>query len=129
MARNFLTDAMWDKLAPLLPPERGGMGRPYQPHRPWIEAILWKHRTGAPWRDVPEEYGSWKSIHCRFNRWSKAGVWQSVLEALQRDADTEWVMIDSSIIRAHQDAAGAQKGGSLTRRSAVPEEGVTPRST
>jgi transposase len=48
MARTFLTDEMWDKLAPLLPPERGGMGRPHQPHRPWIEAILWKHRTGAP---------------------------------------------------------------------------------
>ena len=64
MARTVLTDAMWDKRAPHLPPERGGMGRPYHPHRPWIEAILWRHRTGAPWRDVPEEYGSWRSIAC-----------------------------------------------------------------
>lgn len=97
MPRSFLTDEMWGKLAPLLPPERGGKGRPQKAHRPWIKAILWKHRTGAPWRDLPEEFGSWKSIYCRFNRWSNAGVWQSLLEALRVEADTEWLMIDSSV--------------------------------
>ena len=129
MARSFLTDVMWKKLAPLLPPERGGMGRPQNAHRPWIEAILWKHRTGAPWRDLPEEFGSWKSVYCRFNRWSKVGVWQSLLEALRGDADTEWLMIDASIIRAHQHAAGAKKKGSSIKPSDDPEEGFQPRST
>jgi transposase len=129
MARCFLTDEMWVKLAALLPPEKGETGRPYNAHRPWIEAILWKHRTGAPWRDLPEEFGSWKSIYCRFNRWSKAGVWQAVLEVLRGDADTEWLMIDSTVIRAHQHAAGAGKGGSRTRHSAGPEADCLRRCT
>ena len=123
MARSFLTNEMWEKLAPLLPPERSATGRPQHAHRPWLEAILWKHRTGAPWRDLPNEFGSWKSIYCRFNRWSKAGVWQRLLEALRADADTEWLMIDSSVIRAHQHASGARKGGSRTRQSGGLEEG------
>lgn len=117
MPRSFLTDAMWEKLAALLPPEKGETGRPNHEHRPWIEAILWKHRTGAPWRDIPGEFVRWKSIYSRFNRWSKVGMWQAVLEVLREDADTEWVMIDSTVIRAHQHAAGAEKGGSRTRLS------------
>ena len=89
MPRSFLTDGMWDKLVPLLPPEKGETGRPYNAHRPWLEAILWKHRTGAPWRDLPEEFGSWKSLYSRFKRWSKVGLWQAALEVLRQDADTE----------------------------------------
>jgi transposase len=123
MTRSFLTNEMWEKLAPLLPPERGVTGRPQHSHRPWLEAILWKHRTGAPWRDLPGEFGSWKSIYCRFNRWSKAGVWQRLLEALRADADTEWLMIDSSVIRAHQHASGARRGGSRIRQSGDHEAG------
>ncbi|WP_394366772.1 transposase [Mesoterricola silvestris] len=73
MPRSLLADVMWDKLVPLLPPEKGETGRPTNAHRPWLEAILWKHRTGAPWRDLPEEFGSWRSIYSRFNRWSKVG--------------------------------------------------------
>ena len=114
MPRSFLTDEMWLKLAPLLPPERGGMGRsrlPNRPIRPMVEAILWKHRTGAPWRDMPEAFGPWTSIYTRFNAWSKRGVWQEVLEWLRKDADLEWVMLDGTIARAHQHSAG-QKGGS-----------------
>lgn len=115
MLRSFLTDEMWEKLVVLLPPEKGETGRPCHAHRPWIEAILWKHRTGAPWRDLPEEFGTWSSIYSRFNRWSKVGVWQAALEVLREDADTEWLMIDSTVIRAHQHASGAEKGGSKTR--------------
>ena len=111
MPRSFLTDEMWLKLAPLLPPERGGMGRSRLPNRPMVEAILWKHRTGAPWRDMPEAFGPWTSIYTRFNAWSKRGVWQEVLEWLRKDADLEWVMLDGTIARAHQHSAG-QKGGS-----------------
>jgi transposase len=62
-----------------------------------IEAILWKHRTGAPWRDLPAEFGSWNSVFCRFNRWSKVGLWQTILEVLRIEADTEWLMIDATI--------------------------------
>jgi len=63
MPRRFLTEAMWDKLAPLLPPERGGIGRPRFSNRLMVEAILWKHRTGAPWRDLPEDFGPWSSVY------------------------------------------------------------------
>jgi putative transposase len=129
MPRSFLTDVMWDKLVPLLPPEKGETGRPYNAHRPWLEAILWKHRTGAPWRDLPEEFGSWRSIYSRFNRWSKVGLWQAALEVLRQDADTEWLMIDSTVIRAHQHASGAEKGGSKTRPSAGPEGAYPPKCT
>ncbi len=129
MTRSSLTEEMWEKLAALLPPEKGETGRPYNSHRPWIEAILWKHRTGAPWRDLPEEFGSWKSIYCRFNRWSKAGVWQAVLEVLRGDADTEWLMIDSTVIRAHQHSAGAERGGSKTKPLADPGAGCLRKCT
>ena len=129
MLRSFLTDEMYAKLEPFLPPERGGMGHPPNPHRPIIEAILWKHRTGAPWRDLPAEYGPWNSVFTRFNRWSKVGLWQAILETLRGEADTEWLMVDATIIRAHQHASGAEKGGSSTRRSDDPEEGFPPRST
>ena len=109
MPRSYLTDYMWDKLAPLLPPERGKTGRPSKNHLNMIEAILWKHRTGAPWRDLPEEFGPWISVFTRFNRWSKVGLWQTILEALRDEADTEWLMIDATVIKAHQHAAGAVK--------------------
>jgi transposase len=75
-----------------------------------VEAILWKHRTGAPWRDLPESFGPWTSVFTRFNTWSKKGVWQSILEVLRKDADVEWVMLDGTIARAHQHSAG-QGGG------------------
>lgn len=111
MPRSFLTEAMWGKLAPLLPPERGGMGRPRFSNRLMVEAILWKHRTGAPWRDLPEDFGPWTSVYTRFDTWSRRGVWQDVLEWLRREADCEAVMLDGTIARAHQHSAG-QKGGS-----------------
>jgi len=69
---------------------------------------MWIAKTGAPWRDLPEEYGKWFTVHKRFLRWSKNGVWQMVFNTLAVDADTEWLMIDSTIIRAHQHAAGAK---------------------
>jgi putative transposase len=119
MARSFLTDEMWERLAPLLPPERGGMGRMRLPNRRMVEAILWRLRTGAPWRDLPEEFGPWTSVYTRFDTWNRRGVWQGVLEWLRREADLEWVMIDGTIVRAHQHTAG-QKGGSETKPSDDP---------
>ena len=109
MPRSFLTEAMREKLGPLLPPEGGGMGRPGFSNRLMVAAILWKHRTGAPWRDLPEDFGPWTSVCTRFNTWSKRGVWQDVLECLRREADCEAVMLDGTMARAHQHSAG-QRG-------------------
>ena len=120
MSRKDLTDAQWERLRPLLPPQRAGRGRPAKDHRPIINGLLWLDRTGAPWRDLPAEYGPWQTVAARFYRWRRAGVWDRVLAALQTQADAkgalDWTLhhVDGTIIRAHQHAAGAQKGGSIT---------------
>ena len=116
MDRPELTDAQWERLRPLLPPQKPRTGRPANDHRTVLEGILWVLRTGAPWRDLPARYGSWKTVSSRFYRWRQAGVWERVLAALQRRADAEgkvnWALhfVDSTVVRAHQHAAGA-KGG------------------
>jgi transposase len=148
MAREILTDEQWDRIRPLLPPQRPKTGRPAKDHRTVVEAILWIDRTGAPWRDLPQEFGPWQSIATRFYRWVEAGVWDHVLAELQRQADAEgdldWNLhhIDGSSIRAHQHAAGAKKGEALTthqrrqrkirrqrRPSGEAEADSRPRST
>jgi putative transposase len=126
MARSFLTDSMWERLAPLLPPETGGPGPHRISNRLIVEAILWKHRTGAPWRDMPSEFPPWETVFTRFNRWSKRGVWHHVMLALEKEDPGECIMLDGSSIRAHQHSAG-QKGGA--RNSVVREAGSLPRST
>lgn len=121
MARDTLTDEQWERLRPLLPPQKPKTGRPSKDHRTILSAILWIDRTGAPWRDLPPEYGPWRTVATRFYRWVNAGVWERVLEELQRQADSEgeldWTLhhVDGSVLRAHQHAAGAKgakKGGS-----------------
>lgn len=88
----------------------GRRGRPSKPHRPVVEAIVWVLRTGAPWRDLPTEAGPWKTVYNRFRRWCIAGVWRAVMVELGRGgaAEGELVLVDGSIVRAHQHAAGAQ---------------------
>lgn len=112
----MLSDAMWDRLAPLLPPERGRKARPARENRMMVEAMLWRLRVGSPWRDLPESFGPWESVYTRFSRWSRQGLWQRVLKELSRHADEEWLMLDATVVRAHQHAAGA-KGGSGPRHS------------
>jgi transposase len=117
MARTTreLSDAQWAKLAPLLPPRRPKMGRPPKDHRPIMEAIVWLDRTGAPWRDLPCEYGPWETVASRFYRWRRRGVWDRVLAALQAQAqvrgELDWLLhfVDGSVVRAHQHAAGARR--------------------
>jgi transposase len=115
MRRHELTDEQWERLEPLLPPEKPTTGRPNQDHRRMIKGMLWIDRTGAPWRDMPEHYGKWSSVASRFYRWQKAGIWQRILAALQSEAQTEgpinWEVhfVDGTVIRAHQHAAGAKK--------------------
>lgn len=117
MVRLELTDAQWQRLEPLLPPEKPRTGRPSHSHRRVLNGILWINRTGAPWKDLPECYGPVGTVSSRFYRWRKAGIWQRILEALQARADrkgrVDWSLhfIDRTVVRAHQHAAGARKAG------------------
>lgn len=117
MIRRFeLTDAEYDRVAPLLPsrmPRRGGQWRD---HRQVINGIAFRVRTGCPWRDVPERYGPWKTLYKRFARWETDGTWERIEKMLQAAAnqigDLDWAgHADSTVVRAHQHAAGAVKGG------------------
>ncbi len=107
--RKILRDDQWQKLAPLLPGKVGDKGRSGQDNRLFIEAVLWIVRTSSPWRDLPAELGNWHTTYTRFKRWGETGVWQSIVEAVSHDRDMELLMIDSTIVRAHQHSAGAQK--------------------
>ncbi len=121
MRRRERTDEQWEKLYPLLPPQKPKVGRPAHNHRLILNGILWILRTGAPWRDLPEHYGPWSTVASRFYRWQKAGIWQRVLCALQQQSDAageiDWEKhsVDSTIIRAHQHAAGAKGGTKIAR--------------
>lgn len=116
MTRGELTDAQWERLQPLLPPQKAWTGRPAKDHRLVLDGILWIDRTGAPWRDLPERYGPWQTIATRFCRWREAGIWDRILAAVQQLADAErrvdWDRhyVDGTIVRAHQHAAGARGG-------------------
>ena len=108
-AKYALRDDQWGRLKDFLPGKAGDPGR-HGNNRLFIEGVIWIARNGARWRDLPSEYGNWNSVHRRFRRWSEKGIWQTIFNTLAADADTEWLMIDSTIIRAHQHSAGA-KGG------------------
>lgn len=111
--RHDLTDAEWRRLRPLLPdlsPQRGGR---WVDHRLVIDGVLWRTRTGSPWRDLPECYGNWKTVYSRHRRWSGDGTWETILDELRTGCDVEegpeWtVSADATIARAHQHAAGAR---------------------
>ena len=111
MRRHELMDEQWEQLEPLLPGRKGDPGRTGENNRLFVNAVLWLAKTGAPWRDLPGRFGKWNSVFQRYNRWCKKGVWERVLEALDDDPDLEHLLLDSSVVRAHQHAAGAKKGG------------------
>ena len=115
MARRELRDDQWNKIKDLLPGKVSDPGRSAMDNRLFMDAILWIARTGAHWRELPEHFGAWNSDFQRYNRWSKAGVWERLFQALSDDPDFEYVMIDSTIVRAHQHSAGA-KGGLKKRK-------------
>lgn len=119
--RYELSDAQWQKIAPLLPGKAGDPGRTAQDNRLFINGVLWVLRSGARWSDLPERYGKYETVHKRFTRWARAGVWESVFALLARDRDNEYLMIDSSIVRAHAQAATGQKGGRAIRLWGAPE--------
>jgi transposase len=107
MERLVLSDAAWERMAPLIigrPDQKGSTGRD---NRMFVEGVLWIVRTGSPWRDLPEAFGDWNSVFRRFSRWSIKGVWWRIFEAMSDDP---------TIVRAHQHAAGAKKGGLKIKR-------------
>ena len=115
MSRGDLSEAEWRLLKYLLPAERGRKSRPALDNRMIVNGILWRIRTGAPWRDVPEKYGKWMTVYQRFRRWSEAGVWEVVASTLaQAMADNSRHSVDSTTVRGHVSAAGA-KGGLANR--------------
>jgi putative transposase len=93
----------------LLPGKASDPGVTAKDNRLFVEAVLWVARTGCPWRDLPPELGDWHNVFTRFSRWGKNGVWQRVIEAVSNDVDLEALLIDSTVVRAHQHGAGAQK--------------------
>lgn len=107
--RHEISDDQWDRIKDLLPGKFGDIGVTAKDNRLFVNAVLWIGKTGAPWRDLPERFGNWNSVWRRFNRWASKGVWQRIFTELQ-DHDLEWLLLDSTIIRAHQHAAGAKKG-------------------
>lgn len=126
MQRHELSDSEWQKLTPLLV---RGRGRPSPRNdRDFINAVIWIAKTGAPWRDLPERFGSWKTVYNRFNTWSKRGVWTKIFKALQIDVDEDGSMVDASVIRAHQHAAGG-KGGQKAMLWEALEEVFRQKST
>ncbi len=118
MTRRYgLRDDQWVRIAGLLPGRAGHVGGTARDNRLFVEAVLYRYRAGIPWRDLPERFGDWKNVHRRFSRWAANGVWARVFAALSADADNEYAMLDSTIVRAHQHSAGARKKGATTRRS------------
>lgn len=112
--RHDLNSEQWERLEPLLPPQKPGTGRGLD-HRTIINGILWILGTGAPWRDLPERYGKWTTVYSRFQRWRQAGIWDRIWAALQQQGDqagaVDWALhvVDGTVVRAHQHAAGAKK--------------------
>jgi putative transposase len=125
--RSWVSDEQWARVQAVLNARRG-RGRPGNDDRRFFEAVVWWRRTGVPWRDLPDEFGSWKTVFNRFDRWAKRDRWNELFAALQTDVDNEWHSIDSTTNRAHQHAAGG-KGG-LRRRVSVGHAAVRrPKST
>jgi putative transposase len=118
--RYELSAAQWARIAPMLPGKAADPGRTGGDNRLFVNGCLWVLRSGAHWRDLPERYGKWKTLHKRFTRWAKAGVWDEVFASLIKDRDNQYLMLDSTLVRAHQQAATG-KGGTKIRLWGAPE--------
>ena len=109
MPRKLLRDDQWERIKDILPGKASDRGVTAKDNRLFVEAVLWIARTGSPWRDMDPALGNWHATYTRFSRWGKKGVWQRVIKAVSNDVDLEALFIDSTVVRAHQHAAGAQK--------------------
>ena len=117
MARMVLRDDQWERIAPLVPGKVGDPGRSGADNRLFVEAVLWIVRVGAPWRDLPKDFGNWNSVFQRFRRWVRSGVFDQMFEALAADADFEYIIVDGTIVRVHQHGSGARGGTQAIGRS------------
>ncbi len=118
MIRRVLSDRQWERIAPELPGKQGDPGRTGKDNRLFVEAVLWIARTGAPWRDLPDAFGKWKTVYTRFSRWAEKGIWESLFNKMAEDPDFEYVIVDGTIVRVHQHGAGARGGLSIRRLGA-----------
>ena len=130
LTRDLMSDEEWAFFAPFVIETGPKRGRPPKDHRRVLDGVFWIARTGSAWRDLPESFGPWASVYRQFRRWTLAGVWDVILEALnEAEGSPDSVqMIDSTVARAHQHAAGA-RGGFKIRVLAVREVASRPRST
>jgi len=122
MAKRYeLSETQWRRICEVLPGKAGDPGRSGADNRLFVDGVLWVLRSGARWSDLPERYGKWKTVHKRFTRWAKNGVWERVFESLTGDPDNQYLMLDTTLVRAHQQAATG-KGGPKIRLWGAPEE-------
>ena len=128
MRRHEITDEHWERIKDFLPGQVGDPGVTASDNRLFVNAVLWIAKTGAPWRDLPERFGNWNSVWRRFDRWCAKGIWHRIFEEL-KDPDLEWLIFDSTVIRAHQHAAGAVKKGAPIRRWDAHGAGSGPSCT
>lgn len=122
MRRYGLRDEQWKKIENLLPGRKETVGVTAKNNRLFVEAVLYRYRAGIAWRDLPERFGDFRVIHTRHTRWSKTGVWEKVFKVLAEDADNEYAMLDSTIVRAHQHSSGAKKKRMLMKQSEEAKE-------
>lgn len=116
--RFVVDDETWAKVEALLPGKASDRGVTARDNRLFLEAVLWRVRTGLPWRDLPDDFGNWNSVFQRFRRWAVAGVFDCIFQRLSGEPDFEYALIDGTIVSAHQKASGA-KGGLKIRLSAA----------
>jgi transposase len=128
---DALRDDQWERLKDFVPGGRKGKRGPRSDNRRFLNTLLWMARSGARWRDLPDEFGDYEAVKRRYYRWIERGVLDEVLAALSREADLEWLMIDSTIVRAHQHAAGAsrQKGGRMASSTGSNSSGASQPDT
>lgn len=110
--RHELTEEQWNRIQPLVP---RGRGRPPHDDRGFVNAVIWIAKTGAPWRDLPERFGPWKTTYNRFRNWARKDVWLDIFRAVAVDKEDIGAMMDATIVRAHQDASGGRGGPKKTR--------------
>jgi transposase len=111
MAKRYeLSEEQYRRLRDILPGKAGDPGRTAQDNHRFINGVLWVLRSGAHWHDMPERYGNWKSLHKRFSRWAQKGVWEAVFRELLNDPKNDYVMIDSTLVKAHQQATTGKRG-------------------
>ena len=115
--RHDISDKAWKIIEPHLPGRKGTTGRPARDNRNFINAVFWILRTGAPWRDLPPDYGDWKNTNRRFCRWRDRGVWARLFELLASEHEYKWLMIDATFVKVHPHAAGAAGGNQAMGRT------------